>query len=577
MRSGSSKVIAGAIGAVLLTAAVGALVLRHVAYKQGIELTRNTMRAALIQAETGRQGMARLNDGNAFDRPKLLEDAKKSSDIRSSTFYGSIPVVSAWRGIQDVAQKEGFEFRIPKVQARNPKNNPTPDELALLKFFDEQKAEEYFHVDNGVMVYARPIKLTSDCLSCHGDPATSPTNDGKDLVGFTMENWKAGEIHGAFVLKSGLGKIEAEVQAGFINLLTWILPLTIVAAFAIFFLVKRTVIGPIRGQISNLDETAGSVANSSTEIASASQSLAEGASKQAASLEETSAALEELSSMIKRNSESADRARVLAGEAKSASERGDTSMQKMSTAIHEIQKSATETAKVLKVIDEIAFQTNLLALNAAVEAARAGEAGKGFAVVAEEVRNLANRSAEAARSTAQMIEESVNSAGNGVQIAGEVAKTLNEITQNSVKVDSLVNEISSASREQAQGIAQLTQTVSELDQVTQSNAAAAEECASAAAQLEDQAGGLGQSVGHLSSLVAATRHAEAASATRTRTSTSRMPRTVTGSTARSIPRTIPATPSRESSSMLATVEPKVDRHSIPLDDEEFSEFSKSGR
>ncbi len=44
----------------------------------------------------------------------------------------------------------------------------------------------------------------------------------------------------------------------------------------------------------------------------------------------------------------------------------------MSTAIDKIESSAVQAAKIVKVIDEIAFQTNLLALNAAVEAARAG-------------------------------------------------------------------------------------------------------------------------------------------------------------------------------------------------------------
>ena len=173
----------------------------------------------------------------------------------------------------------------------------------------------------------------------------------------------------------------------------------------------------------------------------------------------------------------------------------------MTSAIDDIQKSSTETAKIIKVIDEIAFQTNLLALNAAVEAARAGEAGKGFAVVAEEVRNLAQRSAEAAKNTSSMIEQSVNNSKAGVAISAEVSKVLGEIATGIAKTSDLVNEIAAASQEQAQGVDQINKAVSQMDKVTQQNAAAAEESASASEELNAQAGSMKDIVGELVALV----------------------------------------------------------------------------
>src|ERR1022692_3018905 len=129
-------------------------------------------------------------------------------------------------------------------------------------------------------------------------------------------------------------------------------------------------------------------------------------------------------------------------------------MRTMIAAMEGIKVSSDETAKIIKVIDEIAFQTNILALNAAVEAARAGEAGMGFAVVAGEVRNLAQRSAQAARETATLIEESVTMSKGGSAKVQQVTDAIRSITGSTAKVRTLVDEVAAGSQEQARGIEQ---------------------------------------------------------------------------------------------------------------------------
>jgi len=275
----------------------------------------------------------------------------------------------------------------------------------------------------------------------------------------------------------------------------------IVLGIILAYFITRSIVKPIGKIIAGLTDGAEQVASAAGQVSSASQSLAEGATEQAAGLEETSSSLEEMSSMTKQNADNAQQASTLASETRKAANNGSEAMGRMSTAIKEIQKSSDETAKIIKVIDEIAFQTNLLALNAAVEAARAGEAGKGFAVVAEEVRNLAMRSAEAAKNTANMIEESVKNAKNGVDIADEVGKVLAEIVQSIGKTTDLIGEIAAASSEQAQGVDQVNTAVAQMDKVTQQNAANAEESASASEELSAQAEQMNSIVQELVNLV----------------------------------------------------------------------------
>jgi len=274
-----------------------------------------------------------------------------------------------------------------------------------------------------------------------------------------------------------------------------------VVAMATWYLVARGIASKIHQIVAQMTQGAQQVAAAAAQVSSASQSLAEGATQQAAGLEEASSSLEEMASMTKQNADNAQQANALSSEARRSANTGVESTSRMNGAIQQIQKSSDETAKIIKVIDEIAFQTNLLALNAAVEAARAGEAGKGFTVVAEEVRNLAMRSAEAAKNTANMIQESMKNAKSGVDIAEEVTKVLDGIVANVGKATDLVGEIAAACQEQAQGINQVNTAVAQMDKVTQQNAANAEESASASEELTSQAKAMNDMVDQLAALV----------------------------------------------------------------------------
>jgi methyl-accepting chemotaxis protein len=219
--------------------------------------------------------------------------------------------------------------------------------------------------------------------------------------------------------------------------------------------------------------------------------------------DDDAAAIAEVTAKTRSNADVAQAVSQRSADAKRVATGGVDAMKRMTDAIGQIQQSAAETAKILRVIDEIAFQTNLLALNAAVEAARAGEAGKGFAVVAEEVRNLAIRSAEAARNTSGLIDASVKSSRAGVEMAAGVNGVLAEVATLNDQVNEMVSEIAVASSDQATSLDQIANAVAQVDKLTQQNAASAEETAGASQEMDAQSKQLADCVAQLGSLLGA--------------------------------------------------------------------------
>jgi methyl-accepting chemotaxis protein len=225
------------------------------------------------------------------------------------------------------------------------------------------------------------------------------------------------------------------------------------------------------------------IAGTSGQMNDASQKLATNSQIASSSVDEVSASVEETDAQVRANASNAQEASKLVQAAAQVAEVGNQKITQMVEAMEGINTSSQDIAKIIKVIDEIAFQTNLLALNAAVEAARAGQHGRGFAVVAQEVRNLAGRSAKAARETSDLIESSANRVTSGVRIASETSEAFSQIAGDIQKVRDIVSEIDQASGEQSRGVAQINDAIGEIAKAALATSQQAEELASTSSQM----------------------------------------------------------------------------------------------
>jgi len=323
---------------------------------------------------------------------------------------------------------------------------------------------------------------------------------------------EVGTLYGLLHLefpKDELNKMLADARSVFEGRVRQSLTLTcatgvaalVVMAVSLFPLVVLPLVRSLQGVIGNLGEGSKELVEISRQIGGASQRLATSASEQASSLEETSSAMEQMSAMTRTNAANAREADTLSAQAQENAAAGDQTMVRLTQAMTSINESSAQIAKIIKVIEEIAFQTNLLALNAAVEAARAGEHGKGFAVVADEVRNLASRAAEAARNTRTLVEDSVGRARDGVEAVREAGVAFGAIVASTQRVSELVGEIARASEQQAQGVDQVNSAVSQMSQMTQESASEASHSSSVAEQLGLQAESVKDMVGALVGIV----------------------------------------------------------------------------
>ncbi len=487
----TSKITWAAVGAVLCGLTIGTAIQRFALLQFGAEEARKQMRTIVRGAEAVREHMARLGAREIYDVASIEADLKLGKPASETSLFEAVPIVAAINNARETAAEAGYDFRVPKFQPRNPRNEPTAAEAEILRYLKESGEEEYFEVDSdlGEVVFARPIKLSNDCLQCHGDPANSPNGDGTDVFGQPMEGWKAGEIHGAFVLRNDLSNINAASRDAFVAslgvTLAVILPIVGLTIFGFWRFNKRFVVSPLAKITQKVLGQVDQQRCAASEAADTAQNVARVSCSQAAAVEETSASIDEMTSITSGFADHASQTTELAAQSRSSVEQCVNRAERLGEAMSAIQESSDSISSIISTIEEIAFQTNLLALNASVEAARAGEAGAGFAVVADGVRALAMRASDAAKESAGRIEEASERSREGVEIGREFSERLQGIGQDMAEIDQRMGDIAASARRHTDQTGQIKVAIDEIDRATQGQAAAADESAGISQSLAD--------------------------------------------------------------------------------------------
>ena len=185
---------------------------------------------------------------------------------------GAVPVFTAWRAAMAKAREGGYEFRVPKFSPRNPDNEPDELEGRVLRKIKQERLDEHYEIDaeRNAIRYFRPIRLSQECLLCHGDPATSArlwgNDQGLDPTGARMEDWRVGEVHGAFEVIQSLDAAEARIGATLWKEIGVVVVLVVAGAVLFVVLVNRGVSRPLAGLLRGVERMAAGDASVRVEV-----------------------------------------------------------------------------------------------------------------------------------------------------------------------------------------------------------------------------------------------------------------------------------------------------------------------
>lgn len=286
-----------AASAILVLALVAVLMVQSRATFKGMAYEKDVERARALTTftEQVRDFIGTLNTEHAFRSTELVEEFKAAREAgrpySETTLYKTVPVVAAWTAAQEKAAELGFEFRVPKNSPRNPLNEPRPGvEAAVVDYLEGKGSLKSIEEEGGEVIYPenpddalslgeigiihvgqeqgnkaegeeirpvnairffRSIKLTPDCMACHGD-----MKGEKDLLGFAKEGWKAGEVHGTFEVIAPLDNTQQQLASmGRLSIAVGGIALLVTLA-AIYFIIRQSVTRPVSALVAATERIA---------------------------------------------------------------------------------------------------------------------------------------------------------------------------------------------------------------------------------------------------------------------------------------------------------------------------------